>query len=488
MQYTYIFAAKGRMEINMSTPNTHLGAEKIRDIMTAAAEKTVFFLGAGGIMMSSLALLTKRAGFSVCGSDRSRSALTEKLESAGIEMFYSHSDDNLGENCGAVVYTVAVSPDNPEYARAQREGIPCISRADYLGYIMTDYKNRVGVAGMHGKSSCTSMCAQIFLDAAASGESGDPTIVSGATYAPMGGAYYLGDKENFLFEACEYMDSFLDFNPNVAILLNEEIEHVDYFGSIEQIRESFTKYASLVGKDGYVIYNIDNENTVLSVEKVDAAKISFGLSDSALVRGVNVDLDRFPIEFDVLVEGEHFAHVSLPSFGEHSVYNALAAIAASLVCGISKETIVKGLANFKGAGRRMEYKGELNGAVVYDDYGHHPTEVGATLKGARKVCCGRLICVFQPHTYSRTAALSEQFVPAFADADKVILTDIYAAREENIYGISSEKLAKTVGEKAIYGGDLDSIAEIIKKTVHKDDMVIVMGAGDIFKVFSKLGI
>ncbi len=471
----------------MSTPNTHFGAIAIGATMEQCKDKMIFFLGAGGIMMSSLALLTRKAGYKVCGSDRTSSALTKKLEDAGIEMYYEHTESNLGEDCGAVVYTVAVSPDNPEYMRAQREGIPCISRADYLGYVMTEYENRVGIAGMHGKSSCTSMCAQIFLTAARSGESSAPTIVSGATYAPMDGAYYLGEKDNFIFEACEYMDSFLDFNPNVAVLLNEEIEHVDYFKSIEQIRESFTEYASLVGKDGYVIYNIDDENTVRSAEKVNASKISFGLSDMAMVSAKNIDLDVFPIEFDVYVEGEKFVHISLPSFGEHSVYNALAAIAASLVCGISQDTIVKALAEFKGAGRRMEYKGELSGAAVYDDYGHHPTEVGATLKGAKKACKGRLICVFQPHTYSRTAALACQFTNAFKEADKVILTDIYAAREENIYGISSEMLAETIGEKAIYGKDFDSIAEIIKNTVQKDDMIIVMGAGDIFKLFPKLG-
>ena len=437
--------------------------------------------------MSSLALLTKRAGFSVSGSDRARSALTQRLEDEGINMFYDHAEGNLGENCGVVIYTVAVSPDNPEYLRAQNEGIPCISRADYLGYIMTEYKNRVGVAGMHGKSSCTSMCAQIFLSAAEEGESSDPTIVSGATYAPMGGAYYLGDKDNFIFEACEYMDSFLDFNPNVAILLNEEIEHVDYFKSIEQIRDSFTKYASLVGRDGVVIYNIDDEDTVISAERVDAKKVSFGLSDKALVRAVNIDLDSYPIEFDVEIDGEHFAHIAIPAFGQHSVYNALAAIAAGRECGISAPAMERALAVFKGAGRRMEYKGELNGADIYDDYGHHPTEVSATLKGAKKACRGRLICVFQSHTYSRTAALADQFATAFEDADKVIIADIYAAREENIYGISPEKLAASIGDKAIYGGDFDSIAEMVKMVAEKDDMVIIMGAGDIFKVFPKLG-
>jgi UDP-N-acetylmuramate--alanine ligase len=260
----------------------------------------VFFLGAGGIMMSSLALLTKRAGYSVKGSDRARSALCQKLEDAGIDMYYSHAEENLGDRCGAVVYTVAVSPDNPEYARAQREGIPCISRADYLGYVMTEYKNRVGVAGMHGKSSCTSMLAQIFLEAAASGEGSDPTIVSGATYAPMGGAYYLGERENFVFEACEYMDSFLDFNPTVAVLLNAEMEHVDYFKSIEQIRDSFAKYGALVGDGGTVIYNADDENICISAAGIQAKKISIGIENKADFTATNIKNCQFPMEFDMV--------------------------------------------------------------------------------------------------------------------------------------------------------------------------------------------
>ena len=436
--------------------------------------------------MSSLALLTYKAGFSVCGSDRQESSLTKKLTDAGIKIFYGHDDSNLGDNCGAVIYTVAVSPDNPEYSRAQGEGIPCISRADYLGYIMTTYKNRVGIAGMHGKSSCTSMCAQIFLDASKSGNASEPTIVSGATYAPMDGAYHIGENDNFIFEACEYMDSFLDFNPTVAVLLNAEMEHVDYFKSIEQIRDSFAKYASLVGDNGTVVYNIDDENTVLSANAVKANKISFGLSEGADLRAENIDLNVFPIEFDAIFKGEMLARISLPSLGLHSVYNALAAIAAASACGICIDDIVTGLSDFKGAGRRMEYKGELNGASVYDDYGHHPTEVKATLAGAKKACRGRLICAFQPHTYSRTAALADQFVEAFRDADRVVMVDIYAAREDNVYGISSEKLAKMIGDKAIYGGDFEGTANCIRSLAQKDDMVIIMGAGDIFKVFDKL--
>ena len=456
--------------------------------MTENRNKEIFFLGAGGIMMSSLALLTKRAGYKTKGSDRGRSALTEKLEAAGIEMFYGHSENNLSPDCGAVVYTVAVSPDNPEYSSAIKRGIPTISRADYLGYIMTEYKNRVGIAGMHGKSSCTSMCAEIFLCAAHDSWITDPTIVSGAEYASMDGAYHLGEHDNFVFEACEYMDSFLDFNPTVAVLLNAEMEHVDYFKSIEQIRESFAKYASLVGENGTVIYNIDDENTVISASLVNSNKISFGLKDTADVTAKNIQSCKYPMEFDILMGGKHFAHVTLPAFGIHNVYNALAATAAAYTCGLSAEEIAKGLENFKGAKRRMEYKGTLMGAHVYDDYGHHPTEIGATLSGARVTCDQRLICVFQPHTFSRTAALVDKFAGAFKCADRVIVTDIYAARETNESGITSEKLAGLIGEKAVYGGDLDSTAATLKETVCNGDLVIIMGAGDIFKLFSKIGL
>jgi len=472
----------------MSTPNTHIGAEKIREIMSLSRDKDIFFLGAGGIMMSSLALLTKSAGYSTRGSDRSRTALTEKLEGAGIKMYYGHSEDNLGENCGAVVYTVAVSPDNAEYSAAMQRGIPTISRADYLGYIMTEYKNRVGIAGMHGKSTCTSMCAEIFMNAAKAGKISEPTIVSGAEYESMQGAYYLGDRENFIFEACEYMDSFLDFNPTVAVLLNAEMEHVDYFKSIEQIRESFKNYAALVGENGIVIYNTDDENTVISAGSVNARKISFGIENEADFTAKDIKNCQYPMEFEIVAYGESLAHVKIPSRGIHNVYNALAAAATAYSCGIGKDDIVKGIESFKGAKRRMEYKGKLSGAEIYDDYGHHPTEIGATLEGVKTTCDGRLVCVFQPHTYSRTAALADKFADAFECADKVILTDIYAAREKNESGITSQKLAEMIGDKAIYGGDLDSTVEKLKATVIDGDTVVVMGAGDVFKLFSKIGL
>ncbi len=469
----------------MSTPNTHLGAEAISKIMSEAKGKNIHFVGAGGIMMSSLALLTLRLGYSVSGSDRGDGALIQKLKSAGIEISHIHDAKNIREDCAALVYTVAISEDNPEYVRAGELGIPCISRADYLGYIMTGYSQRVGVAGMHGKSSCTSMCAEIFLRYGE--KTGNrPTIISGAEYAAMDGAYYIGDNENFVFEACEYMDSFLDFNPTVAVLLNADLEHVDYFKSIEQIIESFGKYASLTGKDGYAIACADDENIMKAVEKYEGTLVTFGLDTDADFTAKNITHSCDIQEFDMYKNGEFLVRVNLPAFGKHSILNALAAFAAAYICGIPAENIADGLAAYTGAKRRMECRGNVGGACIYDDYGHHPAEVKATLSGAKEFCEGRLICAFQPHTYSRTLALIDDFESAFESADLVILADIYAAREKNTLGVSSKIIADRLGDKGVYAGDFDTVAKLISANAKPGDMVIIMGAGDIYKVFDKL--
>jgi UDP-N-acetylmuramate--alanine ligase len=449
-------------------------------------------------MMSSLALLTARRGLPTVGSDRARTAVTDDLTAEGITVLYGHAAHNLPADCGLVVYTVAISEDNPEYVAAHARGIPCVSRADYLGALMTGYTRRVGVAGMHGKSTCTSMCAQILLDARV-----DPTILSGAAYAPMGGAYRLGEsKEHFLFEACEYMDSFLDFHPTVAVLLGAELEHVDYFKDMEQITESFARFASLTGAKGVTVVNLDDEDILESARR-------------ALERGMTGRLITFSADgdpaadftarniravgglpcFDLLARGELVGHVTMAVPGKHQVINALAAAAAMDACGIPAPAILSGLAHYTGASRRMEYKGSVNGARVYDDYGHHPTEVRATLTGAKALCgdesqSGRLICVFQPHTYSRTAALYGDFLTAFDPADTVAFIDIYAAREDNIYGVSSEGLAKDINtaapEKALYCPSPEDAAEAIRRNAREGDTVVVMGAGDVIKVTARL--
>ncbi len=465
----------------MATENTHFGARYISEALDSC--KSIFFIGIGGINMSSLAHISKKRGYRVGGSDRSRSALTERLGKEGIEIFYSHDGNNI-DGYDAVVYTVAISPENPEYLRAKERGIPCFSRADYLGYIMTGYDRRIGISGMHGKSTCTSMCAYVLIEGGA-----EPTVLSGAELPLMGGAYTVGGDENFLFEACEYMDSFLDFNPTVAVILNIEMDHVDYFKSLEQIRSSYAKFAALTGKDGRVIYNSDDENVRLALDGYEGRRISFAVNDAdADLRAVNITEKGQRYSFDVAGDGQILCHIDLAVTGKHNIYNALAAVAVCRLCGLDRNRIEKGLGSFSGAARRMEKKGALNGAPVFDDYGHHPTEVGATLRGALGLRGdgGRLFCLFQPHTYSRTHALFDDFADALAVADRVLLADIYAARETDTLGVSSTLLAERIGQKALFCPSLAEAAETLKKEMKKGDAAVVMGAGDIYKIFSIL--
>ena len=462
----------------MSVNNTHLGFEAIKEKLAKC--KSVFFIGAGGINMSSLAIITKQRGFKVGGSDRTKTELTERLQKCGIEMHYEHDAANL-EGYDAVVYTVAISPDNPEYVRAQEEGLLCLSRADYLGYVMTGYKNRIGICGMHGKSSCTSMCAQLFMDAET-----DPTVLSGAELASMGGAFRIGGEEFFIFEACEYMDSFLDFNPTVAVILNIEMDHVDYFHSMEQIRRSFADFTAITGKDGYAVANADDGDVLLVMNEYEGNVVTFGVQSEADFVAKNIKYIKGRPDFDIYHKGELYTHISLSVTGEHNVYNALAATAAAWVCGISGEKARSGLASYRGAKRRMEFKGTLMGADVYDDYGHHPTEVKTTLDGVSRMGYDRLWCVFQSHTYSRTSELFDEFVHSFDSADRVIFADIYAARETDTRGMSGEVLADALGSKASYEGGNKEIAKRLHDELRAGDVLIVMGAGDIYKLYDEL--
>lgn len=465
----------------MATENTHYGAEAIAKMLASC--RSIFFIGIGGINMSSLAHISHKRGYRTGGSDRTRTELTDRLVAQGINIVYEHRAQNV-DAYDAVVYTVAISPDNPEYLRAKERGIPCISRADYLGYLMTAYPRRIGVAGMHGKSSCTSMCAHTLIQADA-----EPTVLSGAELSVMNGAYTVGGEENFVFEACEYMDSFLDFNPTVAVILNIEMDHVDYFHSMEQIRASFARYAALTGKNGYAVLNGDDPEVLEALKGYEGNRVTFGIhAENLTLRATKITCDHGKYAFDVLSEGNYFCHISLTVTGFHHIYNALACVAVCRLCGLSPTQIEQGLHSFAGAKRRMEYKGTLNGAEVYDDYGHHPTEIRATLEGARGLPRegGRLFCVYQPHTYSRTHALLEDFSHAFGDADRVLMVDIYAARETDTLGVSSALLAQRIGARAVACGDVDGAAEILLREVTDRDAVIIMGAGDIYRIYRYL--
>lgn len=463
----------------MSVFNTHFGAKKIKEMLADC--KSIFFCGIGGINMSSLAHISLVNGMKVGGSDRTPSALTEKLVNDGAEIFYAHDAKNV-EKYDAFVYTVAIGEDNPEYVRAVERGIPVISRADFMGYLMTDYAKRVGVSGMHGKSTATSMCATVLMNADT-----DPTVLSGAVLDSMGGAYRVGGKDQFLFEACEYMDSFLDFNPNIAVVLNIELDHVDYFEDIEHIKRSYRAFGDIALKNnGCVIANADDGN-VLDTFKDRCSVLYFGIENKdAYLLAKNITEENGCYSFDAFCEGKFICRVELSVSGYHNVYNALATLLAAISCGVSPQKAADGIRLFRGAARRMEFKGTVNGAAVYDDYGHHPTEVETTLLGVKKMLDeGRLFCVFQSHTYSRTHALFEDFAKALSVADRVIVADIYAARETDTLGVTPERLAEKIQNGTACHG-FENIAKMLHNELASCDIAIVMGAGDIWHVFEHL--
>ncbi len=463
----------------MALPNTHHGAETISAIMENC--DAVFFIGIGGVSMCSLAQITQADGKRVVGSDRAESERLERLRDMGAMIHVGHRAENLGD-CGAVVYTVAIGENNPEYQAAKERGLPLISRADYLGYLMMRYRTRVGIAGMNGKSTTTAMCAHILLG------KGDPTVLCGAEAETLGGTTCRigASRETMVFEACEYMDSFLDFNPTVAVILNVGMDHVDYFHSMQQIRDSFRTFAERTGRDGIVVVNADDPETLLSVRDFDGKIVTFGCSDHADFRAVNVTSDHGRRRFDLFYRGEFLCKLSLMQPGEYQIYNALAAATVAYLCGASPKTISERIATFVGVKRRMEYKGRLNGADVYDDYAHHPSAIEATLLSAKEMGYRRVLCAYQPHTYSRTDGLFAEFSAAFDSADRIFFTDIYAARENNESGVTSGKLAEAIGEQAVSCGDLQSLARALQKETKAGDLLIIMGAGDIEKVFAML--
>ena len=466
----------------MSTPNTHHGAEKLSKLLAKDKCRKIFFCGLGGVNMSSLAHMAMELGYSVAGSDRTESELTRALSRAGADVKYGHCADNVS-GCNAFVYTVAIAPDNPEYVMAGEMGIPRISRADFLGYVMTARKMRIGICGTHGKSTTTAMCHRIFESAGV-----DPTVMCGSALSGVGSPYRPGKGDHFIFEACEYMDSFLDFNPTAAVILNVEMDHVDYFHSIEQMRQSYASFAKITEKNGAAIYNADDENTVKALEGYGGRRISFGIkSETALFRATDIEFNGRGYSFTVLKEGEYYLRARLSVPGRHNILDALAATAAAYYGGISPKDTEKGLSEFSGTHRRMEYKGELNGATVFDDYAHHPTEIAATLEAARSLCLGgKVICVFQSHTYSRTHALMEDFAQVLKRADEVLIAPIYPARETDTLGVDQYKLAEKTGQNARGFESFEKIAEALGSIVSKNDVAVIMGAGNINEIFPLL--
>ena len=444
----------------------------------------VHFIGIGGISMSGLAEILLKEGFPVSGSDSHASALTEHLEQAGARICIGQAASNIPEDCKLVVYTAAIHPDNPEYREAKRRGVPMLSRAELLGQLMRNYQTSIAVAGTHGKTTTTSMIASILLE-----EDADPTISVGGILPSIGGNIRVGGSEVFLTEACEYTNSFLHFFPTIGIILNIEEDHMDFFKDLNDIRRSFRRFAELLPVEGLLIINSDIPDYEEITEGLSCRVVTFGSSPDADYRAENTAYDTFGHpSFDLIRKTEKDGRrprFSLKVPGEHNVCNALASIALADALRIPEAAVEKGLLSFTGTDRRFQYKGEVNGVTIIDDYAHHPTEIRATLHAAAHYPHRELWCVFQPHTYSRTKAFLKEFAEALSLADHVVLADIYAARETDTLGISSRDLER---ELAALGADVyyfPTFAEIEKflseKCMH-GDMCITMGAGDVINI------
>lgn len=431
--------------------------------------------------MSGLAEILKNLGYKVSGSDMKASNMTEKLERDGIRIYIGHSEQNIG-NCDLVVYTAAVKENNPELIKARQLGITTIERAVLLGQIMKSYPFSLAISGTHGKTTTTSMVSMIMLESNL-----DPTIHIGGELDAIGGNTRIGGKKYFVTEACEYVESFLKFYPYLAIVLNIEADHLDYFKDIDHIKQAFQKFMNLVPEDGYIIACADDQNVSSLLSEVSCNIVTYGISNvNANWTARNIEFDNSGCaSYDLIKNGEKLAVIQLKVPGIHNVSNSIAAAAACHTFGCDINNITNGLEAFTGTHRRFEIKGIVDSIKVVDDYAHHPSEIKVTLKAAKSANHSKIWCVFQPHTYTRTKLLLDDFSEAFSDADEVIVADIYSARELDTGEIHSSVLSQKISTKsnnAIYKPDFDSIVEYLKENVSPGDMVITMGAGDVYKV------
>lgn len=438
----------------------------------------VYFMGIGGISMSGLAEILADRGFKVSGSDRAPSKITEILENKGIKINYGQVAENITDDIELLVYTAAISADNPELMEAKRRGITCIPRADMLGQIMKNYEIPIAVSGTHGKTTTTSMITTILMESNL-----DPTVTVGGMLDCIGGNLRIGQSDVFVTEACEYTNSFLSFFPKVSVILNVEEDHMDFFKDLDDIRNSFKKFAELLPEDGLLVISADIDNYAYITENVKCKVVTFGKSEAADYTAKNVKYsDRGCGRFTVCRNGAEGEQVTLSVPGEHNVTNALASVAVADFLNIDKESVALGFKSFHGADRRFQLKGEVNGITIVDDYAHHPTEIRATLNAARNFGSNKVTVVFQPHTYTRTKAFFDDFVDALMLADQIILADIYAAREKNTIGISSkdlEEAMKKKGANACYFSSFEEIEKYILKNCQSGELLITMGAGNV---------
>lgn len=446
----------------------------------------VHFIGIGGISMSGLAEILLSEGFQISGSDMKDSELCQHLRQAGAQVQIGQRAENI-QDPDLVVYTAAIHPDNPEFQAAKGKGLPMLSRAELLGELMKNYKEAVNVAGTHGKTTTTSMIAEILMK----GEK-DPTVTVGGILDSIGGNIRIGGSGCFVAEACEYTNSFLSFFPTISVILNVEADHLDFFKDIDDIRESFRKFILRLPQNekGFLVFNGDIREPEYFLRDLACDVVTFGKAGNCDYQAEDISFDGFARpSYTLVVKGERLGTVKLGVTGEHNVYNSLAAIAVAQRLGVPFETIRSALEAYHGTERRFERKGECGGFTVIDDYAHHPQEIEATIRTARRCPHKKLWVVFQPHTYSRTKALLPEFAEALSGADEIILADIFAAREKNTVGISSGDLAERIAEKGVpvhYLPDFDTIEKFILEHVKPGDLLITMGAGNVVEIGNRL--
>ena len=438
-----------------------------------APGRRVHLAGIGGVSMSPLAEVLHGMGLAVQGSDQAESPAVDHLRSLGISVHVGHDSSDI-EGAEFLIRTAAIHDDNPEIAAAHARGVPVFERAEAWGAIMQQYENAVCIAGTHGKTTTTSMTTHIFMAAKA-----DPTVMIGGTLPMLHSGYRVGRGDTIILESCEYCNSFLHFFPTVAVVLNVEADHLDFFKDLDDIKRSFRRFALLTPPEGRIVANADDPGAMDALKGLPL--FTFGCHEGADCQARGLTWRGGRPDFDVVMEGKVYTHLSLRVAGLHNVYNALAAASAAYVLGIPGKAVRQGLEGFFGAGRRFELKGQYNGARIYDDYAHHPAELHALLEMARSLDYDRVICAFQPHTYTRTRALFDDFVRELRLADLVVLTDIYAAREQNTVGISSRDLAEKI-PGALYCPSLEAAAAKLRELARPGDLIVTVGAGDIYTV------
>lgn len=437
-------------------------------------------IGVGGVSMSSLAEVLHGMGLTITGSDMNDSPNVKGVRSKGIEVFIGHRAENVAPDTDFIVRTAAVHDDNPEILYAREHSIPVFERTQAWGAISRDYRNALCISGTHGKTTTTSMCTHILMNA-----DRDPTVMIGGTLPLLNAGHRVGHGNTIIMEACEYYNSFLSFHPTVAVILNIEEDHLDFFKDLADIQSSFRAFASRVPEDGCIVANADDPNTMDAIRGLDRRVITFGMGSSADVYAENVRYVGANSEFDIMYKGKLFTDVTLHVPGVHNVKNALAAAAACICLGVRPFAVKYGLAGFNGAGRRFEFKGKYNGAEIYDDYAHHPGELKALLDTVETLNYQRTILAFQPHTYSRTAALFDDFLEQLRRPDVLLLAEIFAAREKNTIGISSKDLADRI-EGAFYYKTFDELEAALRISARPGDIILTVGAGDIFKVGERI--